>query len=351
MTSDEPPEDPTGPDDAEDDARDAGDAGVTDPSDAIARDIAGMFNPLRDYLDGINETLRDAMRVPMPRFELPPDLFRVQVPTFELPDVQVMLGLTDLADRVFKPLEAYEAMLQPLRAQLAAIDFSALAPKLDPAIFEAFDRFFKTHMPPNWAGFEGWHDAATFISETGWPIVWLPRRDVVEALVAAPADDRDKVLIAHRTELLEDADRVLDDVTWAELAYLADCARETVATLRHGHDRPAQAFTGSILTGLLQGPMQYSRLSDARDAFDANWEEESVSVIRFVLITSTIPSALANFYPHRGDPVPARYNRHALAHVPDPTQLTETNALVGLMLVVALLRELQQLHDDGRLTS
>jgi len=36
--------------------------------------------------------------------------------------------------------------------------------------------------------------------------------------------------------------------------------------------------------------------------------------------------------------------------MPDPAQLTETNALVGLMLVVALLRELQELHDDGRLS-
>jgi hypothetical protein len=82
-------------------------------------------------------------------------------------------------------------------------------------------------MPPNWSGFDGWHDAATFISETAWPIVWLPRREVVEALVAAPASAREHMLIAHRTELLEDADRVLDDVTWTDLVYLADCARET----------------------------------------------------------------------------------------------------------------------------
>ena len=344
MTSDHPPEDPSEPDEQPENT----DSDET--SGDIGPDVVGMFNPLREYLDGIDESIRDAMRVPIPRFELPPDLFRTKVPPFQFSEA-AMLGLADMAKRVFRPVEVYEAMLQPLREQLAAIDFSSLVPKLDPAIFEAVDRLFKKHMPPNWAGFDGWHDAATFISETHWPIVWLPRREVVEALVAAPADDRETVLRAHRTELLEDADRVLGDVTWADLTYLADCARETVATLRDGHDRPAQAFTGSILTGLLQGPMQYSKLSDARDAFGADWKEESVAVMRFVFITSTIPSALANFHAHRGDPVPSKYNRHALAHVPDPTQLTETNALVGLMLVAALLRELQQLHDDGRLSS
>ena len=351
MSGDEPTDEPD-PDDPEQ-PDDTSQSDPRDSTDAVVRDIAKMFNPMGVYLDSVSQTLRDAMRVPIPQFELQPvHLVNVDLPkVFGLPDVQALLGLTDLADRVFKPLEAYEALLKPMQLQLDTLDWSSMLPKIDPSIFEAFDRLFEKNMPPNWSGFDGWHDAATFISDTGWPIVWLPRREVVEALVAAPAGDREKVLLAHRADLLDDADRVLGDVTWTDLDYLAGCARETVGTLRSGHDRPAQGFTASILTGLLQGPLQYSKLSDARDDFDANWEEESVAVIRFVLITSTIPSALATFYPHRGDPVPSRYNRHALAHVPDPTQLTETNALVGLMLVVALLRELQQLHDDGRLSS
>ena len=261
-------------------------------------------------------------------------------------------ALCDLTQRLQPAFEQLSRSLEVVFAsildQFASIDWSRLMPGVDTAALGKLARLALRHLPPNW-GEVDWRAAATFIGDTAWPIIWLPRREVVAVLLAAGPADREAMLIAHRAELLADAETALAEVNQTELCYLAGCAREVVSALRDGHDRAAQSFTGSILTGLLQGILAYETFKAARDEFGRNWEDKSIVVLRFALITSTIPSALRQFYPHNGDPVPSTYNRHALAHVPDPAQLTEINALVGLMLVVALIRELQALYDDGLL--
>lgn len=261
-------------------------------------------------------------------------------------------ALCDLIQRLQPAFEqlsrSLEVVFASIRDQFASMDWSRLMPSMDTAVLDTLARLAERHLPPNWGDID-WRAATTFIGDTAWPIIWLPRREVVEALLAAGPADREATLIAHRAELLADAETALAEVRRIELGYLAGCAGEVVGALRDGYDRAAQSFTGSILTGLLQGILEYETLKAARDAFGRNWEDESIAVLRFALITSTIPSALGQFYPHNGDPVPSTYNRHALAHVPHPAQLTEANALVGLMLVVALTRELQALYDDDLL--
>ena len=322
-----------------------------DPDDDADDNAYGGFlfeDALAPFRESIDRTVRDLTKAM--RFELPKDFFpKVDLGSLvQIPDLAAMSGLADVAESVFSRIDAYDTILAPLRDQLASLDWSHLMPKIDTSVFEDVARLVERHLPPNWKDVD-WHEASDFINETAWPIVWLPRSDVVAELLSCEPADRPTVLSRRRAELLDDAVSLLDEVSWEDLAYLASCTRDVVGALRDGHDRPAQSFTASILTGVLHSVLEYKTLKEARNAFNANWKEESIFLVRFALITSTIPSALAQFFPHNGDPVPVTFNRHALAHAPDPAQLTETNALVGLMLVTSMIRELQALHDEGRL--
>ena len=105
---------------------------------------------------------------------------------------------------------------------------------------------------------------------------------------------------------------------------------------------------GQVPSGLIQSTLGYKTLASAREELAVhNWEDTAIPFFRYALIASTIPATLARFYP--GDDVPDRFNRHAVAHHPSPTQFTTLNALVGLILVTALARELQELARSGLL--
>ena len=300
----------------------SGGAGGMDPFDQerLARAVEEMMKPLRPTLEAAQRAAAEMVK------------------SVQLPDVR-----WSLPDAVSTQLlESYEQALAPLRDQLAAIDWAGVVPKIDPAVFARLAERIRECLPPNWRDLEDWFLAAELVAAGGWAIVWLPRTDVVRELLDVPNADRPAVLLKNRDVLLEDAEALLAEVTHVGLAYLAGCALEATQALQAGLDRPAQALLGSTLTGILQGPLEFEQLRAAREAFSGDWEEAAIEELRFVLVTSTIPQALSQFYPHRGDPVPDTFNRHAIAHKPDPVQYTEFNALLGLMLVVALLRELQE---------
>lgn len=307
-------------------------ANLFEPYKAIMRktalDLTKVFKPIYPQLN-------------LPRFQLPPTFV---APRFDVSDVIAASGLTKTAEDITRTFVASELILEPFRRQFSKIDWSTL---IDTSAITVALKSLEKHLPTNWNGLK-WSAVAHFIEETGWSIVWLPRTEVAKRLLDAAPGDRVQVLQDHRSEILEDADSLLSEVEWAELQYLADCTREAIATLRDGHNRSAQSLLAAILTGLLQGILNYEHLADARTAYSIDWREESFFAIRFALITSTIPNALTRFYP--GDPVPTNFHRHATSHLPHPSHLTDTNAIVGLLLVTSLLREIQELHDRDELT-
>jgi hypothetical protein len=144
---------------------------------------------------------------------------------------------------------------------------------------------------------------------------------------------------------VDTARRRLAEIEDPKLAYLAECAREAVDAFTGGHQRASQSLSASILTGLLQSVLGYEKLAEARKEFAVEWDELSLPLLRYGLIVSTIPSCLSQFYP--GDEVPSTFNRHAVSHHPSPVQFTRINALAALILVTALLRELDEIARRG----
>lgn len=227
-----------------------------------------------------------------------------------------------------------------------SIDFGKLidAAKLAETMHKAMIRA----LPPNWPDNANLIDVVELLEETGLPIVWVPRADVVAALLdASDAETRDRLLLDREDEILEDVRHVLGEIEDEELRGIAECATQGVACFTDGHHGPTQAWAATILTTVLQGTLQYASLAEARRKMSMNWEEQSLRRLRLALVAMSVRHALAEFWPHKGDPVPARFNRHASALWLSPEQFTRLNALISLMTVTSLIRELEQLLRDG----
>ena len=271
------------------------------------------------------------------------ELSKVVFPSWQIP------GLDAYLQSVFNPI--VEHALAPVREAVASmVDWSRLVEAvIDPAIFEPIRGLVARRMPPNWSEVEDWRRGTTFVEESGWGIVWLPRPEVVSALLDAAPDYRESVLVTHGPTLVEDALECAKAVRHPELRFVGECVAEIAESIREGRPRAAQALAASVLTELIQGILGHRRLAEVHTKYDQPWGEQSIQLLRFALITSTIPKALSNFYRDSGDPMPSSFNRHAVAHGASPVQFTELNALVGLLLVTALTRELQELYDEGLL--
>jgi hypothetical protein len=123
---------------------------------------------------------------------------------------------------------------------------------------------------------------------------------------------------------------------------------EAVRNLREGNWRSSQIVSGSIVTHVVQQLRRHGRFDEARRALESDKPNDETLMIdlRGRLVTSPVPSALEQFRPDKGEPIPTTFNRHALAHGVFPEQLSEENAIAGVMLATALLREEQARADD-----
>ena len=249
--------------------------------------------------------------------------------------------------RESRSVETYRSMQESLATSLAPVFEAARQFRLPEGLRDtmaAIGRAVADALAPNWPPEAHWSDVLDLIQETGWALVWLPDAGImVELLASENAEGRNRVLLEHAGEITETARTRLAEVEDPTLVYLADCAREAAEAFDAGYERSSQALCASALTGLVQSVMGYDKLAKARDELAENWDEMNLPLLRYGLIVSTVPSALVQF----GDVVPDRFNRHAVSHSPSPVQFTRLNALVALMLVTALVRELDEIARRG----
>lgn len=117
---------------------------------------------------------------------------------------------------------------------------------------------------------------------------------------------------------------------------------------RDGHRRVAQAQAAAVITTIVEVHLKFANLGDARRTLDLDMEEIAFDRARLGYILSCIPRSLTNFGDRGGGaPLPDYFNRHATLHQVCDVQYTPVNALVSLMLMTALLRELDEYDRKG----
>lgn len=218
-----------------------------------------------------------------------------------------------------------------------------------PAIAEAFVRWgegLEENLPPNWSSltFPQVFAAAKLMEGTGWSLVETPPGDAMLAILTAPsAPARRERLLEHEPRVLDDLDRLLSSIGRTELLDVAHSARECLEAHRSGLFRPAQALCAATLSTTIHERFQMRSHTTAakrfrgRDpAFPGAREFRSVAILR------AVAKALEDYEPLTGRPERSDFNRHASAHRVKTPQYSQVNSLSGLMLLVSLLVELNE---------
>lgn len=234
-----------------------------------------------------------------------------------------------------------QRQIQQIVRRLSAIDSETL---------RRISQLMERARPTNWpAGRD--KEIIALIERTSWPLVWVPGTDVLTALLECETDeDLEQCLVENAQEVLTSAKARLadlpDDFHPMAARGALDCIKAfPVAPLA------AQSLAATTFENILRESLGHPSLAKATKDLAAaeDWREESFLLLRWALIRSCMPNVLTPFWPTDGDPIPTQFNRHASVHALSEAQYTQTNALVGIMLVVSALRERYQIQVEGLL--
>jgi hypothetical protein len=209
------------------------------------------------------------------------------------------------------------------------------------------ERFLRRVLPANWLEMSvGLQNAARrTMAETGVCLAWVPRPEVVAAIVATKErDDRDTVLVSNEMEILDDLTSALAQATSVELTDLVESAEEAVAAYRAGLPRASQALAGAAITTVLADHFGEDNFAEARKRLTPpGTVTVDLRVARRAMIEWCLLAAIALSYSE----APPGFNRHVTAHRVGHEQYTDANALAGLMLLAGLLREVHEVYSIG----
>lgn len=171
-------------------------------------------------------------------------------------------------------------------------------------------------------------------------LVWVPRVDTLRELLAQhDRDQRQLVLVARRTEILDDCEAALaithkfEDRVHAEVTRLA---LKAIEAARDGHDEAAQALAGSVLGAVIHEMLGYETQSDARKDLQASYSEAD---LRLFMLRETVLFAATRRVLTTTRAGLTGFNRHATAHG-QLNSFESSDMLEAVMLTTAWLREI-----------
>ena len=318
-----------------------------DPSANPASIMASAFKPFADmqkslrwplgidFFSGVAEQQRRLIDAVLPKF-----------------DTSIWSGLAD----ALRPATDWQKSL----LNVASIG-SWLGPAFDsdwfkrlmwpftPEALDGLRRLLESARPTNWAEVDT--EQAQSLVAAGWPIVWVPRSNLVTALTAAPDDT------ARRAILLEHADDIIDDVASAvanlkseELAFLGELAGQAVNCARSGDFGAAQATATAVADTAIR---RFWKLNakEVRALGRPDFDDVPIRSLLRALCGAVLARVFEEFRVERGDPEPDSYNRHASIHAASEMQYTTANALLGLMTGASLLCQVDRELGDQRFRS
>lgn len=224
------------------------------------------------------------------------------------------------------------------QAQAPASQFGLPRIKV-PAWWRLVEEFENVHeqwtesLPDNWRtlSMTELRAVADTMELTGWVLAWVPRDEILRELIGSSnRPDAHGRLLTCQDDVLDDLQKSLVEVTDASLAELSIALQQAIRAYEVGSSFPAQALVAVVLTSLIS-----QQLGEPTPV------ESPLLAFRRNSLLRSGGTALNNYWPRPGDPVPSLFNPYATAHRFDLTHFTQANALAGLMLGVSFVRDLQ----------
>lgn len=257
-------------------------------------------------------------------------------PAIELLNIR-LAAVARQAQAALAPLYSPELHTRLLRGAKALLPVLATWVRLDREVF------------PNWPHPMAYPALRRIAVEEGIPVAWVPRKDVLVELIAAEDElARELILLERAEDILEDCHLILKEVVAIRLQEPRQLLAQATGCVRK-FPAPAQAFclvAAACLAGDIADQQSLAKLKARLVRAAETPGLPPVGELRRGLALLPVTATLTNFRPERGDAVPAKPNRHAVAHVLAAVQYSEHNALVSVMLATSLLRQLQD-HLDS----
>jgi hypothetical protein len=236
-----------------------------------------------------------------------------------------------LAEKLTQQTDFFAKIAGNFQFELPEIDISKW--------IEALDRW----IPANLRGVPDLDAVALVTLEEGVPLSWVPRPDIVVALVSASSrEERHAILIKRRKEILDDCDAALAacDNEWA-----SQCTN-AIAALRAGFDAPAQSHASNIIDSIVLALHGTQGRDEAKKRAEAEFDDLPLQLAAENLTLRPLFRAFTAWWPTSGDMPPDHFARHATSHaVGHVGVFAPLSALVAVMLATSLT--VQYSPDDS----
>jgi hypothetical protein len=194
-----------------------------------------------------------------------------------------------------RAVEQYQVVAPALERALEHI-------KTNQLVFDRVQELFRRYSPENWHDLRsGEIDVIDLVQDSGIPVVWVPRAEIIEALLAADGGDRYAVLVSSSPEVLEDLTEAIARARGAAVgghAEACDFAEEAVGAAIDGHWSAAQALAASGLGQVLHGMFGYPLLRGlgaARKKFSQrDVDDATMMVLKAALLEKCTAKALTD---------------------------------------------------------
>ncbi len=219
------------------------------------------------------------------------------------------------------------------------VDLSAFTRKIDRwtrtapgALLDQLDRW----IPENLRNCHRFEELATISLDEGLPLSWVPRPEIVEALLDADDEEgRAQLLTEQFEDILDDCRGVLDGIT----CELGEQSRIAVEALAAGFEGPAQSHASNIIDSIVLALGEGKRPPVVEEA-QVDVLGLPMQVVSEALTLRPLFKAFVQWFPAWGTPPPAHFARHATSHAVGYEGLFgKHQALIAVMLSTSMTRQ------------
>ncbi|NEA21606.1 hypothetical protein [Actinomadura bangladeshensis] len=272
----------------------------------------------------------------------------VKMPHIQTMDFSGLLGIRTIAEQVNSMLQATVPRIVFDGYRPGLLDFAenfnkAIWANVAPAL-ERLAGTIQKLFPPNWgdARPRDWDEFKHMLAHEGIPVLWVPGPEIVAAIFEAEtAAARRRVISSRWKGIVRDCETVLEGVAHRQLTDECGFALDCVKALRDGHTAAAQALATNLLDSALQkGFEKDKRVKLTGNKFKQNGVTFDYDDFHFraALTFAPVWCAHAQYWPDKGDPIPAEYGRHPSTHGVSRRQYKRVNAVIALMLVTSVIK-------------
>ena len=227
-----------------------------------------------------------------------------------------------LTDSLKQQTDLFARITEGITFKLPEIDFSQW--------IEALDRW----IPGNLRNVGDLDAVATVSLEEGLPLTWIPRAEIVAALIgAASSEERDAILAERTNDILDDCDAALApyDNEWA-----IQC-RHAIEAMRAGLHPPAQSHASNIIDSVVLAFLGKNGRDTAKKRAEEDFDDLPLQLAAENLTLRPLFRAFTAWWPTSGDTPPDHFARHATSHaVGHVGVFAPISALIAVMLATSL---------------